>query len=1276
MKATRYFLFIFWQIAGLSAFSQKQNIRFEHLGTEKGLSQSNVICILQDSRGFMWFGTRDGLNKYDGYEFTVYKNDVKNKNSLSNNYTPDLFESKDGNIWIATWGGGLNLYNREKGQFTSYKHDAQNKNSLSSDFINSVLEDSEGMIWIGTEDGGLNRLDRKENKFTHFINEHNNDKSLGDVFVRDIFEDSHHNLWIGTASGGLNLFDRKTQTFKRFQHNEKDSRSISNNSVYKIFEDSRHQLWIGTEGGGLNLFIPETGEFRHFKHDELNKNSLSSDVIYSINEDNTGNLWIGTENGGLNVYNTRSGLFQTFDYDEFDNTSLNNNSVWSICRDTRGNIWLGTFSGGINLVNQDISKFIHYKHNPSRNSISHNKVLCIYEDAGSNIWIGTDGGGVNLFDPLKKTFTSYRHQPGNKNSIAGDYVLNVREDYKGNVWIGTWGDGITVFNRTKNTYTHFKNDPDNAASLSCNNAWFIFEDHDKNMWIGTYGGGLNLYNPANNSFTRYQYNENDPPGINNNKIHSIFEDEKGNLIVSTDGGGLNLFDKQKKTFTHLIHDDNKNSISNNSAGEIYEDHNGILWISTLVGLNSLDRKTNTFTAYTINDGLPNNTIFGIVGDEKGNLWISTNKGISRFNPVTKTFKNFGVADGLQSNEFKDMAYCKSRSGAIYFGGNNGFNQFYPDSIKEKSFDPPLVITGFQVFNKEVPVSTDSAMTPLKKNITETKEITIPHKSSVISFEFASLDYTIAERKQYAYMLEGFDDTWNEVGTQRTATYTNLDPGEYTFKVKGLNNDGSWSTHFTSLRLTITPPFWMTWWFKTIIILFAIGCLFIFYRLRIKTITKQKAALEKQVKERTNEIVLQKEELTRNVQELDVLKESLEKEKYFLDSLMDNMPDSIYFKDTESKLIRVSKFMADRFDSNVNDLIGKSDFDFQDGKHAEKTYEDEQDIQKTGKPKIEYLEKEVKQDGSEHWISTTKMPLINARGEIVGTFGMSRDVTQVKKLEQERHDAILDNAVAQGKFEIASDVMHDIGNAVVGFGSYLTRIRRLQSEDSPDNLRNLADFFEKQKTGLVASIGQAKADAVVKMLNSMAQTQRKSQEEINKSITEQLNIVTNIQEILNIQRQYITGRESQERKPVNMRNIINDSLSMLFASLDKMAIGVSLNIATELPIIKGDRTKLMQALLNILRNSIEAIDANAIEKNISVNAFTNAGQLVLQVKDNGKGFDRPTAEQLFGKGFTTKSSNSGMGLYNCKAILESHEGTIAITSDGHGKGAVATIGFRI
>ncbi|HYE55135.1 MAG TPA: PAS domain S-box protein [Chitinophagaceae bacterium] len=417
------------------------------------------------------------------------------------------------------------------------------------------------------------------------------------------------------------------------------------------------------------------------------------------------------------------------------------------------------------------------------------------------------------------------------------------------------------------------------------------------------------------------------------------------------------------------------------------------------------------------------------------------------------------------------------------------------------------------------------------------------------------------------------------------------------------------------------------------------------------------------------------EIRQNEIALKALNEMLEKEKYFLDSLMDNMPDSIYFKDRDSKVIRVSKYMARRFAATVDDLIGKTDFDFQGELHAREAFADEQKIMETGIPKIDYLEKEVTKDGTEYWVSTTKMPMTNAQGEIVGTFGISRDVTTVRNLERERHQALVDKAVAQGKFEIASDVMHDIGNAVVGFGTYLTRIRRLQAEDNPDTLKNLGLFFEKQKDALVPALGEAKTNALVKMFDSMSKTQRANQEEINRSIIEQQNIIASIQEILNIQRQYISGRDSGERKPVNLEHIVDDSLSMLSAVLEDAGITMHVNVASALPVIRGDRTKLMQALLNILRNSIEAIDAGKPDKSIHLSAFTSNGKVVLQVKDNGSGFNNG-AHQLFSKGFTTKPSGSGLGLYSCQRIVESHEGTIDIYSPGQGKGAVATMEFKI
>ena len=840
------------------SFSQKSILQFDHLGTVDGLSQSNVLCILQDSRGFMWFGTADGLNKYDGYKFTVYKHDPLNFKSIAGNYIINISESKNGDIWIAA-GEGLCRYNRNTENFTTYRNDPNNPNSLCNDIINVVKQDSKGMIWIGTADG-LDIYDPLRNKFEHFTHTPSDESTLSDADIRYIFEDTDQNMWICTLNGGLNLFNSKTRSFTHFKHYKKDSRSISSNNIYTMFEDSRQRLWVGTDGAGLNLFNKKEGTFVHFAHDDNNPNTLAANSVYALNEDADNNLWIGTENGGLSILNYNTGIFQTYKNDAINRGSISNNSIYSIYKDSKNNMWLGNFADGIDLVSRDKTRFSHFTHTLLNNSLSDNHVLSIYEDRAKNIWIGTDGGGLDLFDPRTGNFKNFRHHKNNNQSICGNYVLTTCEDSKGNIWIGTWANGVTVYNPSKNTYKHFKNEPDNSSSLSSNNIWKIYEDREKNIWLGTFGGGLSLLNPDGKSFTNYKYNKNYADGISSNEVVSFLEDSDGLMWVGTEDGGLNLFDKKNKTFSHFLHDAAKNSISNNSVNSIYEGSDKNLWIGTRKGLSCFNKRTGRFMVYTTADGLPDNSIYGILEDDKKNLWISTNKGISCFNPSTRVFKNFGVSDGLQSNEFKEKAFCKSSTGMMYFGGINGFNQFFPSNIQPVSFEPRLVITSFQIFNNTVPIALGKEHpSPLLKSITETKTITLPYSSSMFSLEFASLNYTSREKKRYAYMLEGFDKTWNESGTARIATYTNLDPGKYIFKVKGLNNAGHWSSNMIALEIIIKPPFWLTWWFRMAVLVAFAGSIVAFYKYRVHTIKAQKKMLEKKVRQQTQLLLVSAED---------------------------------------------------------------------------------------------------------------------------------------------------------------------------------------------------------------------------------------------------------------------------------------------------------------------------------------------------------------------------------------------------------------------------------
>jgi signal transduction histidine kinase/CheY-like chemotaxis protein/ligand-binding sensor domain-containing protein len=860
MRTCQTTILLLMLLIGSALPAQPRQLKFSHLDRDAGLSQSNVIAILQDSRGFMWFGTRDGLNKYDGYQFTVYKNNATDSTTLSNNFVTNLIEDSKGIIWITTWGGGLNRYDREKNRFDHFVHKKNNPQTISDDFLKSVIEDSQGNLWIGTLSGGLNRLDRKTGLFTRYIHNDADPQSLSDNEVNLVFEDSRHQIWLATGNGGLNLFNPQTKKFMAYRHNDNDSRSIASNKLLNLFEDHQHRLWICTRGGGLDMMDGYPGIFRHYKNDPGNKNSLAQNVVFSMAEDNNHQLWVGTENGGLSILDPATGIFTSYRHDDIDNTSLTNNSIDYVYKDTNGNMWLGTYSGGINMFSKDANKFTHYKHTSDPNSLSNNNVLNLQEDSKNNLWIATDGGGLDLLDRKTGMFRHFRNDPGNKNSLSGNYVLTVKEDSKENIWVGTWGDGVTVIDKTHNTFTHFKNNPADSSSLSGNNVYTITKDKDNTMWIGTYGDGLNQYNASSNRFQRYRHRDNDPKSISSNNLQTSLVDSKGLLWVGSYDNGLNLLDKKTGIFTRFLHDETKNSLSNNTVNSLLEDRQGNIWIGTAGGLNRLDTRSKRFTAWHTADGLPNDMVFGIEEDSKGNLWLSTNKGISRFDPQTGKFKNFYVAEGLQSNEYKAHSSLTSRNGAMYFGGVNGFNEFFPDSIRDNPFEPPLVITSFQVFNKEIPVAKDDKdPSPLKKVIAETKAISLPYDNSVISFEFASLNFTNPEAKQYAYMLEGFDKAWNIIGNRRTATYTNLDPAKYVFKLRGLNNDGGWSSRIVSLELTIVPPFWMTWWFKLLVAVGVIGAVLSFYRYRINTIKTQKRKLEKLVEERTERLALLTEE---------------------------------------------------------------------------------------------------------------------------------------------------------------------------------------------------------------------------------------------------------------------------------------------------------------------------------------------------------------------------------------------------------------------------------
>ena len=830
-------------------YSQNQSLKFEHIGTLEGLSQVDVSSIIQDSRGFMWIGTGNGLNRYDGYKFINYSHDPDNKNSLTNNVINDLAEDRNGNIWIAT-KGGLNKFNKASARFTRYLHNEQDETSLAVDVVNRISFDQKGNLWLATQNG-LDYLDVSSNKFKHHVHTDNDSSSISSNNVHTVFIDRKQNVWAGTANGGLNLYLPAANKFVMFKHPDVATGRLTADNIICIYEDNAGMLYLGTQSEGVFEFDPKKRSFRNFKSKDKLGNSSSINTVNSINKDDNGNLWIGAEHGGLSLLD-KKGNFYNYQHDDIDDNSINGTTINAIFKDKTGNLWVGAFGGGINLYKRSSASFSLYQHNSSATSLSSNFVLDIFEDRAKNIWVGTDGGGLNKFDRTNGSFIHYKQQPPGKNGITGNYVLTTRQHADGRLWIGTWGDGFSIYDPKTGIFNNIKKDPSNPAGLGGNNIYCILHTKDQNTWIGTFNDGLDFYDRKTGRFKHYRYNAASPQSISSNNIYDLCEDSNGNLWIATSDNGVDLLDTKTGKITHLRHIENQNSLSNNTVTDILLDSKGKLWFCTIGGLNLFDPQTGRFTVFTKKDGLASNVTYAIKEDNNGRYWVSTNSGISMYNPVSGKFKNYTTEDGLQGDEFKPHSALKATDGQLFFGGINGFNAFYPGQIVKPAAFSPLVVTSFLVFNKPLrSVGDDSGPKASIQDISVIKSIRLSHKQSTISLEYAALDFGSGSKKRYAFILEGFDADWNYVGTRNSASYTNLPAGTYRFKIKYQNSAGLWSPVSSVLKLTIVPPFWLTWWFKVLAIAFFIATIIVIFKFRLRSIKLRQLELEKQVQERTD-----------------------------------------------------------------------------------------------------------------------------------------------------------------------------------------------------------------------------------------------------------------------------------------------------------------------------------------------------------------------------------------------------------------------------------------
>jgi signal transduction histidine kinase/ligand-binding sensor domain-containing protein/ActR/RegA family two-component response regulator len=778
-----------------------QGIKFRHLRSDDGIAGNWIQAITQDSRGFMWFGTAEGVNRYDGYRMETFRHDKQDARSLPHNTVLTLIEDRSGVVWIGT-RGGLSRFDRERNSFTNFDLRDPGDRLLHRE-VTTLLDDPHGTLWVGTTES-LFAFDRKRGVATRFPLPAPQDRP--EQHVKRLYMDRRGHLLVGTMTDGLYDVDPASGLMRHYAHDVAGAIEFPGNDVRSFQEDRAGRLWISTYRSGLVLLDPRTGKQVLYHHDARDPASPSNDMMGVMTLDQNGWLWIASENGGLEHFDPETRTFVHFRSDPNDPDGISSDSYWSLYVDATGTLWAGSFAGGIDVLrpaSDAIRRFRSIPHDST--SLGNNSILGFAEDSAGMIWVATDGGGLNRLDPSSGRVRRYDTKTSN---LTRDAVLCASVDRAGRIWVSMWNGGLARLDPATGRFTTWTTE---NSGLREDDIFSVYVDRKERVWFGSFTRGLGLFDPATGSVKEFHYGI---PG-RESQIWRIEELRDGRLALATVQQGLLVFDPATGRMTQYPAESRHGpALSSWDVRAILEDSSGVLWVGTADGLDRLDLNANRVTHFTTRDGLPSSMISGLARDRAGRLWISTDRGVAQYDPRARRATSYGVPDGMQERQFTARSYLTTSDGALLFGGNGGFNLIRPERIRTNPRKPRIVFTDFQVFNK--PVVIGGPNSPLETHISEAKRITLSHLQSVFTIEFAALDYTAPAKNQYAYKLEGFDRDWTYVGSTRSATYTSLEPGEYVFRVKASNNDGVWNEAGTSIEIVITPPIWATWWFRGLV----------------------------------------------------------------------------------------------------------------------------------------------------------------------------------------------------------------------------------------------------------------------------------------------------------------------------------------------------------------------------------------------------------------------------------------------------------------------------
>jgi len=1277
--------------------------RFEHLKLEDGLSQGSIHAIHQDKNGFIWIATQDGLNRYDGYEIKVYGSEPFDKETLTSPWVNDIAEDADGALWLAT-ANGLNRMDPVTEKFTAFRNDPADDSSIQRGMLFDVLVDSDQRVWIAGRNG-LSRLDAdRRGVFERFEYDVDDPSSLCHRDAFSVFEDASGLIWVGTENG-LCVTDRKTPgSFERLLHLDHPLEYFWNSKegeVHGMLERPQEPgvLWVGTGLGLVRVDVASRRTELLVPHPDYSGTSRNFNQVGRLAQDptNPGILWVPTEGGGLTRFDTRTKQFLTYRTDVENPNSLLQDAVLTTYADRSGMIWVGTNTQGLSRFNPASVSFAHYRYSPgSKTSIPGRNVYGIYQSRDGVLWVGTeDDNGTSRLTALNReagTARHYEHDPSDPGSRDAGRVVAILEDSRGNLWMNS-RLGLDRLDRSTGRFTHYRSDPDDPESMP-QFVLSLYEDRSGKLWIGS-GDGVAWMEPNRDGrVTRIKSDPDDPETLSPGRKWHIIEDLAGFIWVA--GNGLNRINPETGKVTRYLPDpDDPTSLAPGIQETVLERRRepGIIWTSG-GGLNRLDTETGLVTHFTVRNGLPNNSIYGLLEDEDGRIWISTNHGLSRFDPETKRFKNFGMEIGLQGLEFNYTSFHRGLNGEMFFGGTNGLNTFFPNELTENINAPQVALVDLRLSNESIKTSGAIA---LDHSLQETEVITLDPSQKEVTFDFVAFHYADPKGNQYAYMLEGFNDDWVNAGQQRSASFTNLAPGEYTFRVKAANSDGVWNEDGASIHLVVEPPFWATWWFRILGVVAVGGILYSGYAYRVRQIAERNRSLEQEVTNRTAELKASYQQLEQTNSQLEqshTILEAINQETSFRRLLTKILEESRIIPGVE-KATALVRMPDDLFQVrassgwNVDDMQGiKLTRKEAHARYVEQADEVSKNI---------FVAKEVAnragtvQMAEFGQVASFLVLRITVEGDVIAYLVFDnltdpdafdgRDVALLERLREHIQSAFIKTRIledlqhtlddlrsAQDRL-VQSEKMASLGQLTAGIAheiknplNFVNNFSEVTAEVAEEMAEELAKRRDEMPEDLVADFQD--------MIDSLRNNAKKISEHGKRADS----IVQNMLEHSKV--------GEGERHPTDLNDFLGEYVTLAQHSLEAREPDFNVEIERSFDDTVGQVDLVPQDMgrvfMNLLGNAFDALREHGSNDTPKVTVSTSLadGAAEIRVTDNGPGIPEKVRARIFEPFFTTKPTGSGTGLglsMSYDIVTKGHGGTLDVVSE---EGAGATFIVRL